>query len=266
METNKDIIKEPKKTIPENQEFYNYVFLKSKKLSAALYLITDILSDSEPLKWTIRNTSLELVSEASLIKDKNNLGGWPGLERLQKTMHKILSFLEVASWSGVLSTMNCQVLQQELTNLFTVLKNNSQPAFLQQALTVGELPASELDLKNNLTAVTFKTWLDPMSSAPESVTKTVLRSEQSLRSLGQKDIKHTSSDLYKSNGQSEKKNLRQEQILGWLKDKNWTNITDIAKAIPDCGVKTIQRELSEMVSLGLLKKQGERRWSRYMKA
>ena len=40
-------------------------------------------------------------------------------------------------------------------------------------------------------------------------------------------------------------------------------IKDIVMSITGCSEKTIQRELSALVAQGVLKKIGEKRWSRY---
>jgi len=47
--------------------------------------------------------------------------------------------------------------------------------------------------------------------------------------------------------------------------KNQSNLTikDFSKVITDCSEKTIQRELLDMVEKGIIKKEGERRWSKY---
>ena len=59
------------------------------------------------------------------------------------------------------------------------------------------------------------------------------------------------------------KNSRQEIILSMLKSGVKLTIKDFAKNIKDCSEKTIQRELLSLVSKGVLKKEGERRWSKY---
>lgn len=60
-----------------------------------------------------------------------------------------------------------------------------------------------------------------------------------------------------------KKNNRQETILSIFNDKKEATIKDISSFIKGCSTKTIQRELSNMVKIGILKKYGEKRWSRY---
>ena len=59
------------------------------------------------------------------------------------------------------------------------------------------------------------------------------------------------------------KNNRQDIILSMLKSGVKLTIKDFAKNIKDCSEKTIQRELLSLVSKGVLKKEGERRWSKY---
>jgi predicted HTH transcriptional regulator len=62
---------------------------------------------------------------------------------------------------------------------------------------------------------------------------------------------------------SAKKGNRQSVIIGLLKRKKEIMIKDVSPLIKGCSEKTIQRELSAMVQSGLLKKEGEKRWSKY---
>ena len=62
---------------------------------------------------------------------------------------------------------------------------------------------------------------------------------------------------------SVKKNTRQEAILSIVKSKKEVGITDISSVVKGHSTKTIQRELLYMVVSGVLKKSGEKRWSRY---
>jgi len=62
----------------------------------------------------------------------------------------------------------------------------------------------------------------------------------------------------------EAKDSRRSLILDFLRGKDWTSIKDITEAIKGCSAKTIQRELADLVHHGVLKKKGDRRWSRYL--
>ena len=74
------------------------------------------------------------------------------------------------------------------------------------------------------------------------------------------------SNGYSQKGQTDnsvKRNERQEIILATLKTQSNLSIKDFSKVIKDCSEKTIQRELIDLVNKGVVKKAGERRWSRY---
>jgi predicted HTH transcriptional regulator len=60
-----------------------------------------------------------------------------------------------------------------------------------------------------------------------------------------------------------KKNGRKISIIELLKKQPNLTIKDITKVIPNCSTKTVQRELSDLVHAGMIKKEGNRRWSRY---
>jgi hypothetical protein len=41
-------------------------------------------------------------------------------------------------------------------------------------------------------------------------------------------------------------------------------VKDVSAVVKDCSEKTLQRELLALVAQGVLKKEGERRWSSYV--
>jgi len=56
---------------------------------------------------------------------------------------------------------------------------------------------------------------------------------------------------------------RKERIKTVLEAKGEASIKDIAEVVTDCSEKTIQRELNTLIEDNVVKRQGERRWSRY---
>ncbi len=56
---------------------------------------------------------------------------------------------------------------------------------------------------------------------------------------------------------------RRERIKTILEAKGEASIKDISEIITDCSEKTIQRELNAMIEDNVVKRQGERRWSKY---
>ena len=59
------------------------------------------------------------------------------------------------------------------------------------------------------------------------------------------------------------KETRRVRILKLIKDNREVTIKDIANHFPDVSEKTVQRELVSLTEAGVLKRFGERRWSRY---
>ena len=56
---------------------------------------------------------------------------------------------------------------------------------------------------------------------------------------------------------------RRETILSVLRSKGQANIKDISLLIRSVSEKTIQRELTALIEEGVVRKEGERRWSTY---
>ena len=59
---------------------------------------------------------------------------------------------------------------------------------------------------------------------------------------------------------------RRERIKTVLGAREGATIKDIADIITDCSEKTIQRELNSLIEDNVVKRQGERRWSKYFLA
>jgi DNA-binding transcriptional ArsR family regulator len=56
---------------------------------------------------------------------------------------------------------------------------------------------------------------------------------------------------------------RRDAVMTVIKNKGNASIKDISTLIRDVSEKTIQRELTSLIESGLVRKQGERRWSIY---
>jgi len=56
---------------------------------------------------------------------------------------------------------------------------------------------------------------------------------------------------------------RRTRIQTILEAKGEATIKDISEIITDCSEKTVQRELNAMIEDNIVKRQGERRWSKY---
>ena len=91
-----------------------------------------------------------------------------------------------------------------------------------------------------------------------------------MRASGLKDktsFKGTGSQkVEKSPIVAERKGSRRDSILGLLKKQKKITVKDVAGVVTNCSEKTIQRELLSLVKEGVLRREGERRWSTYFLA
>lgn len=218
-----------------------YLSLKVQKLTQAVYLVTSLISDNEPIKWHLREESLDILTDMAFNHDQHisPLYKVSGLESVLVKISRLLSFLEVSLSAGFVSEMNLLLLKKEYLNLKQILeeklKENNVSHFL------GNLTDS----------------FDPGHPVLESK-NLVTKDSKSSEYLKINRLPHKSRDLAK--------NSRRSIILDFLKGKDWTSIKDITEAVAGCSAKTIQRELADLVQKGILKKKGDRRWSRYLLA
>jgi hypothetical protein len=80
-----------------------------------------------------------------------------------------------------------------------------------------------------------------------------------------KSVSDTKRHLGQGNKNSEKSE-RRDMILKIIRKNKNSTIKDISTMISGCSEKTIQRELLSLVSENILKKTGEKRWTRYFLA
>jgi len=147
----------------------------------------------------------------------------------------ILSYLEIAYMGGIISQMNYGILKYELENLLVPVEQIEKDKLKGAIITPDFFVANNSKGQNN------------MSDRPD-------------RQIGgmsdkQKAVRYGNQGGDKSN--------RQTVIITLLKKGDELGIKDFTSGIKDCSEKTIQRELASLVSKGLIKKQGEKRWSKY---
>ncbi len=102
---------------------------KTKKLTTALYMVSDVLSDNEPLKWKIREAGLVLLKEVSVLCADGSLGAHATLQKkVSFNVAEIVSLLEVAVVARLISEMNFSLLQKEYSSFIRVLDKSETPS------------------------------------------------------------------------------------------------------------------------------------------
>lgn len=242
---------------------FAYIYKKTEKLVTAVYMITNFIKDNEPLKWRIREKCLELLSlNVSLntvsLSDRKDL-----LKKYQARSVEIVSLSSIGHLSGLISEMNFEILKREFNSLASTIENDEnkkaneetvilKPSFFDTPVA----PAGQ-----SLPAVAQAAGVAPRgesAQAPSSAGN-VLYKRHSPGPATAASTPVTSATPKKT----ESKNTRQEAILRLLSTRNKLSVKDFTTTIKGVSEKTVQRELLSMVSAGVLKKEGERRWSTY---
>lgn len=227
-----------------------YLFKKTEQLASALYLITGLLSDNEPMKWQMRDLGLRLLSHGvsfsrMSLKERRERG-----YDVVATLLESLSLLEIAHTAGLLSRMNYQLVKGEVEKVVRAVEGQD-PMLAPSPVALPSDFFNEADFG-----------FEHVSSLSRP-----LAGGNGYK--GHKDIKDVVSDmkgghvLEKAHGHLKDKNQRQDKIISLLQGGKILTIKDFSKEIKECSEKTIQRELLALVASGTIKKDGERRWSRY---
>ena len=213
------------------------------------------MRDEEPLKWQIRDTGLNLLSDNLTLLRASVADRRVIFDVVSGLSLELVSFIEIAYIAGLVSSMNFSLLQKEFSDLIGLIQEKENPKALESSFVLSK---QFLDVDKSLMAEDaskgHNNVLNNMSFRKEGPINTSFSHQKApAQRTNQKDI-----------STNNKKNSREDIIVNHLKKVGGEiGVKDFIGVIPDCGEKTIQRELLSLVAKGVLKKVGERRWSRY---
>lgn len=110
---------------------------KSEKLVTALYLVSDLMNDSEPIKHGLRKSSVALLSSMNALSQLDVKDRILELKLSLKSVTEIISLLHVALTTGTVSQMNGELLMDGFRSLQMVLEKK-QPIFTKEMLKVDD--------------------------------------------------------------------------------------------------------------------------------
>lgn len=235
-----------------------FVHKKISKISKAIYVITDILENSDPIRMSLREASVYLLK-----KDKKNV-----LDFFKDTalhIQNLRSLLELASFNRMVSEMNVSIISKECDSLLELM-------FEQKELSFLDVDKSFFYVNQERSSSRF---LQIMETQRQSENKGHIKDNRNnmsfIKTKPSQDVEGVGSQEGVLNADRKDKEEsplpqqidRKKKIIEIIKDFREVTIKDISNRIQDCSEKTIQRDLLDMVEKGQLKKEGERRWSRY---
>ncbi len=225
-------------TIQKNTGFLD-IYNKSYRLAAAVFMISNLIDESETLRTKIKNLSLDLVSVSVNLKDINFSDTKKLITDIEKKSLELMSMLDIASISGLVSKMNGDILKEEFQSFI---------------LELNKFSYKFENNKNTSVESIFK----------ESVISDNINGLEKLEKINQDyKLKNAQNNVSKNGNGYKRKDLRKETIFNFIKGHNDVSIKDIVPNITGCSEKTIQRELIQLINERKIKKEGERRWSKY---
>ncbi len=218
---------------------FGYLYNKSEKIATALYMITNFMSVEEPLKWQIRDNSLNFLNSIMSLNRASLSSRGLVMSEAYGYLFQIKALFNIAYKSGFISNMNYEIVNKELSDLANyLLEDDANKASIESPL-FNKAFFAETEVKGQI-------------SEKNPASKTDIKDKDDKRH-------HHKGSSHSIAGLSD----RRSKILAVIKDKKEVTIKDISILVSGCSEKTLQRELLGMVSDGLLKKEGERRWSKY---
>lgn len=259
------------------KDYLVFIFKKTEKLATALYLVTSFFKDDEPLKWTLREKGMFLLSHALVVNDSDAFDRDNSLRNIFSTALEIISLLTVASASKLISEMNYTILKREFEFLINKLRESIELETFDRGFVL-----SNTFFETDTSVVAGNSVTDELRKIADSDYKGHIKNpvspnhEQfSFRTTPQALNVQNRESLFRPKNMSnsvsasakssvkDKKNDRRDRIVKLLSNGGSLTVKDFTKVISECSEKTIQRELLDLVDKGVLKKEGERRWSRY---
>lgn len=253
----------------EGNHLYIYLYKKAEKLASALYVVTNLIDSKEVLRSLLREKSINIFSEVmqlqkmsltnhnALKKDVDTKVEHVSSDTLLSGITEIVSLLEIARVSRHISEMNFSVLEREYIDLGILIKTKREDIAPDNV----QLPKEFFDVPNLYETRVLKQSSIKDTKHTQKIYKT--KKEKQIPIKDTLDSVTKPKDIIHPKTADIRHNNRRNTILELLQDKPSVTVKDVINEIQGCSSKTLQRELLSLVNEGILKKEGERRWSTY---
>jgi hypothetical protein len=254
---------------PFNDSFSVYLFKKTEKIVLALYLVTDHLQETDSMRLSVRSLANEILKDG--IKVTNRYGAVNSDEGMISRMYEVSALLEIAGLTKLVAPNNAHIIKDEIARLAKDIKshqdahqsgsNLKKSFFVVDTVTPSSAGVNTNDVlyKGQPKGHTEKemSFIKPTPHTADTSSAKV----QNYQSRSVSEKKPAPKETLKR--EAPKKDDRTDKIISIIREKGQVTIRDVAETFVGISEKTIQRELQRMVLTGVLKKEGERRWSTY---
>lgn len=240
----------------------SFISKKTEKIATALYMVTDFIPESEPLRAQLRTIAISLMAKTRAMVSRASLPERFEIDEIGGLFDDAVAFTELSGTIGLVSQMNSTILLSELSKTATELRTLYGTSLYPSAL---HSTPTGVVLDPELFAVTMP------APTPRPVPVVAPVAPEISKGHGvQNDVLYPKNDIVQTKRESAPKVAsvgmkiaRRNDVLNIVKSKGQVSIKDITSLLKDTSVKTAQRELLQLVKEGVLKKEGEKRWSTY---
>lgn len=215
------------------------------RITAAVYRVTDLFDDAEPLKWSVRQQSMDLVDIVSICtNDKESFHRrFESIDSARRKIDGLKEKILLAQTSGFISRINFEVLEREYMRVSDELLKLKPPMLSEQEditdISKGHIIKDTLEYKGHSELPSG----DDHSEGGVEVEKSLPRKQKITT---------------KSN--------RMSALETFLDGKGWLRVGDFSAAYDSpVSIKTIQRDLHVLVGRGVVRVSGNKRWRKYAK-
>lgn len=216
---------------------------RASRLSIAIHRVSDFLEPIEALRISSREASVELIRLLVSYTGTTNEKPAKVIKDITDTINRLNVLFDVLVNSQIVSEEVGNLIKDEIMSLREAVEKYSRANF-GYVFSMSEFMAG---LDNSLPL--YENKVDLITAPAAKLT-------------------HRNSDIADADqgqrGSSGPKGDRQSKIVDFIKKNGPSSIKDLAAVVRGCSEKTIQRELTDLIDHGLLRREGERRWSKYV--
>ena len=236
----------------------SFILKKTEKITTAIYMVTDFMFESEPMRKELRTLGVLLLSKTRKLSQKATEPDYAIVDDIKNAIDEASSFLNITITIGLVSEMNGRILINELEKVYKELLQ----IYTDRRVSVVTHPGyANIILKQEM----FEIPVVEVPKIQNVFNGQINKGQENTQNVFYKkpDIIEVKKENATKNGNLGLKIARRNDVLNIVKAKGQVSIKDIILMLKDVSEKTIQRELFSLVKEGVLKKEGEKRWSVY---
>jgi len=90
-----------------------YLCNRIQKITDAIYRVTDLLSDKEPMKWEVRNRAVLVFTNVISLRGKSFAEKNNAIHETKELINQLSALLSLFAESGTISSVNFEILKDE---------------------------------------------------------------------------------------------------------------------------------------------------------